>query len=113
MILIGYVDGQEIRFDFHPPSQFTATLPAKKSGTCIVELHAIDDAGNVSAYCDTVIMIDFDHLSVRVVKPEFMSRERSNPFNAKALCARFLSQKHGDRFTTKEIGAEYAYEELI
>lgn len=95
MQLIGYVDGQEIRFDFRPPSSFTATLPQNKTGVCIVELHAIDDAGNMSAYCDSVVMIDFDRLSVR------------------AITANFINRQHNGNLFMRAVDSGFTYKELI
>jgi hypothetical protein len=71
MRLIGCVDGVEISFDFHPPSTFTAEIPRQIDGTYIVQLQAIDDAGNVTNYSNIFVLINFNALKFQILESPF------------------------------------------
>jgi hypothetical protein len=75
MTLIGRYLGREIVFNlvnqFGGKWLFKAAIPAVDSGTVILELYATDDAGNVGTRVESVVMIDFDSLSVKVLWNDF------------------------------------------
>lgn len=89
MKLIGYLDGVEVAFDFYPPNQFKAEIPKNKSGIYIVELHAVDDAGNQTNMCDMAVLIDFDRLKFKILDTEFEYRMNSEEFGYKELQQKF------------------------
>jgi len=68
MKLIGHVKGVEISFDFHPPNIYKAIIPKQFDGVYIVNLKAIDDAGNENNYADMIVCIDFDEMSFKVLE---------------------------------------------
>lgn len=71
MRLIGYIEGVEVTFDFYPPNTFRAVFPRQLDGTYIVELHAIDDAGNETVYTNLFVLIDFQSMIFRVLGTDF------------------------------------------
>jgi len=66
MKLIGYVKGVEISFDFHPPNIYKAVIPKQFDGIYIVNLKAVDEAGNENNYADMIVCINFDEKSFKV-----------------------------------------------
>ncbi|KZL93568.1 PF13754 domain-containing protein [Clostridium magnum] len=90
MKLVGYINGIEVRFDFYPPNQFKAEIPKRMSGIYLLELHAIDDAGNQSNMCDMAVLIDFDKLTFKVLDSEFIHETNNEEFGYKELQPEFL-----------------------
>jgi hypothetical protein len=112
MRLVGYVDGIEVRFDFCPPSTFKAEIPRQLDGTYILQLRAIDDAGNETNYSNIFIKIDFQQLKIQILPINYSCiengvnmayRELNNGFNV-------LPMIHN--FSTHEI-VNYCYRELV
>lgn len=112
MNLIGYVNGAEIRFDFRPPSTFTATLPATKSGACVVELHAVDDAGNVDGYTAEAVLIDFDQLRFRAIEPCYSAGELETDFADRPIAEYYFAELPGT-FGTRELDQQYGFREAV
>ena len=75
MTLIGRYLGREIVFNLVNQSGrtwlFDATIPAIDSGMVILELYATDDAGNVGTRLESIVLIDFNSLSVKVLWSDF------------------------------------------
>lgn len=94
MKLIGYVDGVEVRFDFYPPSTFKAEIPKQIDGTYIIQLQAVDDAGNKTGYSNIFIEINFDKLTFKVLNPNF-------------------THKLDKEFEYAELQQEFSYKELM
>lgn len=61
--------GIEVLFDFYPPNQFKAYLPKRLDGTYIVQLKAIDEAGNEGNYSNIFIKIDFQKMTLNILPP--------------------------------------------
>ena len=83
MKLIGYIKGVEISFDFHPPNIYKAIIPKQFDGVYIVNLKAIDDAGNENNYADMIVCIDFDKMSFKVLENNLkhIKKEENYIFN--------------------------------
>lgn len=79
------LDGVEVRFDFYPPNTFKAELPCGKNGTRIIQLTAIDEAGNVTNMCEMVILIDFDKLSFKILDKDFVEKTENENYGFKEL----------------------------
>jgi hypothetical protein len=95
MKLIGYLDGIEVRFDFYSPNIFKAEIPKKMSGMYIIELHAVDEAGNQTNLCNTVVLIDFDKLTFKILDKNFIEKVENKNYGF------------------KELHQEYTYKELM
>ena len=80
MKLIGYLDGVEAKFNFYPPNTFKAEIPKKMNGIYIVELHAIDDAGNQTNISNIAVLIDFDKLTFKVINSGLIYKESSSEY---------------------------------
>lgn len=89
MKFIGYVDGIDVKFDFYPPNIFKAEIPKKKSGIYILELHAIDEAGNETNLSDIFIDIDFQKMSMKLIGDTFSFIKNSENFSYEALKSPF------------------------
>lgn len=112
MQLIGYIDGIEVNFDFIPPDKFTAEIPKKMSGVYIVELHAIDAAGNTSSYSNIFIKIDFQNLKVEMLQLNYDHKNNNEENKFNELECEFRSLELKNPYTCNEI-LSFNYKELI
>ncbi|WP_146005379.1 PF13754 domain-containing protein [Haloimpatiens massiliensis] len=80
MRLIGYLDGVEISFDFYPPNVFKATIPKSVKGTYIVQLKAIDNAGNETNQADIYMFIDFQKMIFRKLDSKYICKHENSEF---------------------------------
>lgn len=112
MKLIGYVDGIEVIFDFYPPNKFKAEIPKRIDGTYIVELHAIDDANNISNYSNIFIRIDFNKLKVEMLSPTYFVKSDDSKFEYIQLFNNFVSKPKENIFSYKKLDV-YKYRELV
>jgi len=112
MKLIGYIDGVEVLFDFHPPNQFKAEIPKQLDGSYIVELYALDLAGNKSSlYSSIFIRIDYNNLKMEVLPSNY------NFINGEEVAFRRLESQ----YTLKELDKvdfniaplNFAFRELV
>jgi len=71
MRLIGFVNGVEIAFDFYPPNTFIANIPTCLNGSYIVQLKAIDGAGNEGYFTDVLVYIDFQKMTFKLLNNNF------------------------------------------
>lgn len=92
--LIGYVKGVEISFDFYPPNTYKGIIPKQVDGRYIVELRAIDEAGNISGTTDTFILIDFDKLEYKVIEESYKSILEDDKYSKEEIA---LFTDHSDR----------------
>lgn len=113
MKLVGYIDGVEISFIFSPPNQFKSIIPKKLSGIYIVELHAIDDAGNQNNYTNMLITIDFDKLTFNILKQDFLSNENKNDFYNAQSKKNFITIEKETSYGYKNLQPNYRVKELI
>lgn len=71
MTLTGKIEGQPVTFTLirqeGRTSVFQAEVPATLDGEYVVELTAIDDAGNVAYVCKYIVTIDMSGLCVHIV----------------------------------------------
>lgn len=71
MTLTGKIDGKPVAFSLIRQdgriSVFQAEIPATLDGEYVVELTAIDDAGNVAFVCKYLVTIDMSRLCVHLV----------------------------------------------
>jgi len=67
MRLVGYINGMEVSFDFYPPSSYKANIPKHLEGSYIVQLKAIDDAGNEANYTDILVYFDFQKMEFMIL----------------------------------------------
>jgi hypothetical protein len=95
MVLLGYVDGVEVKFDFYPPNTFKAEIPAQLSGTYILQLKAIDAASNICEYSNIHIVIDFSTFKIKILDKNYTHLSGNTKL-----------------YTAKEINL-FAYKELV
>lgn len=119
MRLIGSIDGVEVNFDFYPPNQFKAEIPKKLDGVYVVELKALDDAGNETNYSNIFIKIDFQKMSFSVVDGfeynsnncEYNSKEETGEYFTKEMC-NFNSMEINTDIYSFNLIEGYFYKEL-
>lgn len=112
MRLIGHVDGVEISFDFHPPSTFTAEIPRQLDGTYILQLQAIDDAGNVTNYSNIFIKIDFSALKFQMLESPFGFIHNGTGLAYFELAQLFNTMEIGRAFENQDV-AGFTYREVV
>lgn len=95
MKLVGYVDGIEISFNFCPPNIYEAVIPKRLNGKYIVQLKAIDDAGNETNMADTYMYMDFQQMIF------------------KNLGNKFRFNIDDSKFGFKEVSNQYSHKELM
>lgn len=71
MRLIGYVNGEEIIFDYFPPNLFKATIPKRTDGKYIISLVLIDNAENINTLTDTFLYIDFKNMKFELIDRKY------------------------------------------
>lgn len=77
--LYGLVDGQQIVFERNG-DVWETTIPADLDGTYIVELWAVDEAGNVGYRSDYIITIDLASLCVHLVPYDKSAEKMSGQY---------------------------------
>jgi hypothetical protein len=112
MKLIGYIDGVEVTFDFYPPNIFRAEVPKHLNGTYIVQLKAIDAAGNVTNYSNIFIKIDFEKLTIQVLPSNF-DYKNSFEYETHEVVSKFAHKEYARGYETVEIPSIFSYKELI
>jgi hypothetical protein len=112
MRLIGYIDGVEITFDFYPPNTFKAEIPKRLDGTYIVQLRAIDSAGNESNYSNVFIRIDFEKLNIQVLPLNFEYKNNEG-YEIQEFFSKYVQKEYSISYSTVEISSEFSYKELI
>lgn len=84
MILKGNVDGKEILFErTGEDDEWTAVIPASLNGRYVVELLAIDDAGNETYWAKYIVTIDVTKMCVHLVPLEYQTEIIDTEFEAK------------------------------
>lgn len=112
MILVGQVGGVEIKFDFTPPNTFKAEIPKQLNGTYIVQLQAIDDAGNITGYSNIFIKIDFSSMRVKIFDNNYRHLDESKNFTFREID--FDDIREIDfSYECKELTSQYIVRELI
>lgn len=112
MRLIGYIDGIEVNFDFIPPDKFTAEIPKKLNGVYIVELHAIDDAGNATSYSNIFIKIDFQNLKVEILPLKHEHKNSDEEIEFKEIEYKYRNSEIDNSYIYNEI-TNFYYKELM
>lgn len=112
MRLIGYVDGVEVKFYFYPPNNFKAEIPKQIDGTYILELHAIDDAGNETSFSNIFILIDFSKMVFKVLEG-FHAVEGNKNYGFTELSEEYISKELGVIVTDIKMPLVYSYRELV
>lgn len=112
MKLLGYVDGVEVKFDFYPPNLFKAEIPKQLDGTYIIQLQAVDDAGNITGYSNIFVKIDFTSLKVQILPKNFDYIKNGEGFGYKKVVFEHTKQIN-DAYSNAEIKQQYTFRELI
>jgi hypothetical protein len=103
MRLIGYVDGVQVTFTYTPPNTWTAIIPKQLDGIYIVELHAINEAGNIANYSGMIVKIDFSNLKIEVLENDILQQEINDGFIFEELNLDILSEELDNEINTEEI----------
>lgn len=113
MKLIGYLDGIEVKFDFYPPNTFKAEVPKRIDGTYIIELHAADDAGNITNYSNLFVKIDFNLLKISILPFNFSDKTYQENNHIIEITSNFSFKEIFKLFINREVPARYSFKELI
>lgn len=103
MKLLGYIDGIEVKFDFYLPNKWKATIPKKITGKYILQLKAVDEAGNETNFSDLFICIDFQNMKVQILGKKYDFREK---------CEEYLCIKLDGTQEIANISNNYIYNEI-
>lgn len=113
MKLVGYVDGVEVSFSFYPPNTFKAIIPKRLNGKYIVELKAIDDAGNENGETSIYMYIDFQSMHFKILNEKYMFNIDENNTKFIEVENIYDSIECINEFSFKEIFNQYSYRELV
>lgn len=113
MRLIGYVGGVEVSFDFTPPNTFKASVPKRQDGVYIVELHAVDNAGNITNYSGIFIKIDYKNLSIELLPGNYPFKVEEKSINLENVDSSFKVKETSTILYTQLISENYSYRGLI
>lgn len=113
MRLVGYVDGVEITFDFTPPNTFKAVIPKQLDGTYIVQLHAIDDAGNITNYFNVFVIIDMQKMRFKVLPKNYPFIQNGETMGYKKLNHQIGAIQIQNNYSSEAIASRYSYRELV
>lgn len=89
MKLTGYINGAEVNFNFCPPNQWNAILPTDETGKYIVQLLAIDDAGNKIGKTGIYVYINFKLMTFKVLDSKHGFKVNSPNFGYEELKSYF------------------------
>ena len=112
MKLLGYIDGVEVKFDFYSPNIFKAEIPKKMNGIYILELHAIDEAGNQTNMCSITVIIDFDKLSFKILDTSMICKVENKDLEFNTLKDILGFKTEDEVFEFKELPQEFINKEL-
>lgn len=113
MKLIGYVDGIEVNFDFYPPNIYKAIIAKRLNGRYIVQLKALDDAGNETSSTDTYMYIDFQQMIFKVLGDKFKFNIDYNNLEYEEIKNIYNSKEIDNKFNFKEVHSQYSCRELV
>lgn len=113
MRLIGYVEGIEISFDFYPPNTFVGVIPKRLNGSYAVELHAVDEAGNISNQTGLYVLIDFQQMGFKVLDDSYEPLANVSDFSSKEVLEEFLEQNDISNYSYDVIDSEFSFRELV
>lgn len=113
MKLIGHVDGVEIRFDFYPPNLFRAIIPKHLTGKYVLELKAIDEAGNYDFKTNIFIHVDFQSMSFRILENKYVFNANEDKLWSIEIKEDFSALQLESNLEYKVIDSPYSYRELV
>lgn len=113
MRLAGYVDGIEIAFDFYPPNTYKAIIPKKLNGRYIVQLKAVDEAGNETNLSENYMYIDFQQMIFKILDDKFKFNVDDNNLAYMEVKNIYNSREVYNKFNFKEASNQYSYRELV
>lgn len=113
MRLVGYVDGVEISFNFYPPNVYKVAIPKKLSGRYIVQLKAIDDAGNEAGTAGIYACIDFQKMTFNILDEKYKSKIRDINFGYMENGSDYFARELKQGFDFAEVYNRYSYRELV
>ena len=113
MRLIGYVDGIEVCFDFYPPNIYKAIIPKRLNGRYIVQLTAVDEAGNETNVTDIYMYISFQEMEFKVLDEKFKFNIDENKLSFVEIVGIYDPKVIDDKFYFKEIKSKYSFKELV
>ena len=113
MQLVGCVDGIEISFDFYPPNFYRAIIPKRLNGRYIVQLKAIDEAGNEASTADVYMYIDFQQMTFKTLGDKFKFNIDDNDLGYVEIKNIYNSRELDNEFNFKEVYSQYSYRELM
>lgn len=86
--VVGYYNDHEILFNKLSETVFSAAFPTDLRGSIILELYAVDMAGNVGTHKESIVLIDFKNLTAGVLQTKTEAHQRENSqYQAKEFCS--------------------------
>lgn len=113
MKLVGYIDGIEVNFDFYPPHTFKCTIPKTINGRYIVQLKAVDDAGNETNLTKIYVYIDFKKMDFVILDKIFTFNIDNSDFDYLKIDNLYDFKQLEERFNFMEVNSQYSYRELV
>ena len=113
MKLIGYINGVEVSFDFYPPNTWRATIPTDITGRFVLQLKAIDDAGNSTNNIYVYVYIDFQNMIFKVLDKKFGYKNNSKDYCYGIIDNEYETKYIEDEFIYNKLPQKYSYRKLV
>lgn len=117
MKLTGKIEGQPVTFTLiseeSRTSVFEAEVPATLDGEYVIELTAVDDAGNITFVCQYIVTIDMANMCVHLVPlPEYYLVGIPRSFEMTEVPQGFALNAVCKDYNIKFVGKDYWLEPL-
>jgi hypothetical protein len=111
MRLIGHYLDRDIIFDLIKEDAgtwiFQTRIPAISSGYIVLELYAIDDAGNIGTAKESIVLIDFLNLTVEVLWSDLSVDKYDSGIHAKGFDNGAIAKAKDSNYTTVHFATDY------
>lgn len=113
MKLVGYVNGIEVAFDFYPPNTWKVIVSADITGRFVIQLKAIDEAGNSTSAMYVYVYIDFKNMVFKVLDEKY-----GYEFNSKNYCYGIIDNEYtydliDFKYINRTLPQKYSYKKLV
>lgn len=100
--LTGKIDGAAINFKNVEGDMWQATIPPSLNGAYIVELTAVDEAGNIAYVAEYIVVVDLSTMHVSLQLSPYFSEKMNDKyernFKVSDFYAEFSERRYEKRF---------------
>lgn len=90
--LTGVIEGNPVIFERKSGDVWETTIPAKLNGIYIVELTAVDEAGNIAYCAKYIVTVDLSALCVHLEPFPWKSELLDESYNAKCEVSNYFAK---------------------